>query len=122
MKYLIGLWAYVMLCTFLWSLCVVSVCGDVYETSNHHLEPPEPYDTLTQSDIVQKQYMTLPYPAVSQGELKNQKTYYDKIYHTGIRKIPYSVSYGVSFEALNHFLYKGRNTFRLALKWYFDKS
>jgi hypothetical protein len=86
------------------------------ETSNHNLESPEHYETLTQSDIVQKQYMTLPYPAVSQKELKDEKIYYDRIYKTRIRKEPYWLSYGISFEALNHFLYKGRNTFRLASK------
>ena len=91
------------------------------ETSNRDLESPEHYDTLTQSDIVRNQYMTLPYPAVSQGDLEREKMYYDKIYNTGIRKIPYTISYGISFEALNHFLYKGRNTFGLASKWYFDK-
>jgi len=88
------------------------------ETSNHDLETPEHYDTLTQSDIVRNQYMTLPYPAISQGKLKNEKTYYDKKYKTGIRKIPYTINRSILLEALNHFLYKGRNTFRLAFKWY----
>ena len=92
------------------------------EFSSHDLESLEHYDTLTQSDIVLNQYMTLPYPAVSLKELTNEKNYYDRIYKTGIRKVPYTIHSGISFEALNHFLYKGRNTFRLALKWYFDKS
>ena len=84
------------------------------DTSNIHFEPPENYDTLTQSDIVRKQYMMLPYPAVSDQELANEKIYYDSKYR--VRKIPYYIYYGTSFEALNHFLYKGRNNFRLVFK------
>jgi hypothetical protein len=74
------------------------------------LESSETYDTLTQSDIVRSQYMTLPYPLVSDQQLVTDKYYYDHVYP--IRKIPYMVSFGISYEALNHYLYQGRNTFR----------
>ena len=93
-------------------------CTELYihnnETYEHDLDTPLHYDTLSQNDIVRNQYLTLPYPAVSEEELRNEKIYYDTIYKTGIRKLPYIVNYGISFEALNHYLYKGRNTFRLA--------
>ena len=74
------------------------------------LEYSEIYDTLTQSDNVRKQYMTLPYPVVSDLTLETDKYYYDYVYK--IRKTPYLISYGITFETLNHYLYKGRNTFR----------
>ena len=91
------------------------------KTSDHKSESPKQYDTLTQSDLVRNQYMTLPYPSVSQEDLHKEKIYYDTIYKPGLRKKPWSVSSCITFEALNHFLYKGRNTFRLAPKRYFVK-
>lgn len=91
------------------------------QTSEHDLNTPLQYDTLTQSDIVRNQYMTLPYPAVSEEKLKHEKIYYDTVYQTAMRKVPYTIHYGISFEALNHYLYKGRNTFRLVFKRYFEK-
>ena len=77
------------------------------ETHGHDLESLENYDTLTQNDVVRTQYMKLPYPAVSQQQLSKEKAYY----YTH-RKIPYTYIPGLTFEALNHYLYKGRNTFR----------
>ena len=92
----------------------LSDCMSMYicvnRTCNQDLESLEIYDTLTQSDIVRNQYMTLPYPAVSDRQLEMDKSYYENLYK--IRKTPYVTSYGITFEALNHFLYKGRNTFR----------
>ena len=88
------------------------VCNN--DTTKHDFDTSLHYDTLIQSDIVRNQYMTLPYPAVSEEELMNEKVYYDKIYNTAIRKVPYTITYGTTFEALNHYLYRGRNTFRSA--------
>ena len=77
------------------------------ETHGNYLESLENYDTLTQNDVVRMQYMKLPYPAVSHQQLSKEKAYY----YTH-RKIPYTYIPGLTFEALNHYLYKGRNTFR----------
>ena len=79
-------------------------------TCDHHLDSPDDSDTLTQSDIVRNQYMTLPYPAVSHQQLEHEKIYYDSMYKTGER--PFTTIQSFSFEALNHFLFKGRNNFR----------
>ena len=76
-------------------------------TLDHYLESSENYDTLTQSDIVRTQYMKLPYPAVSHQQLAKEKAYY----YTH-QKNPYTIVPSLTFEALNHYLYKGRNTFR----------
>ena len=89
-----------------------------HDSYDPHLDNPENYDTLTQSDIVRNQYMTLPYPAVSHQQLEQEKIYYDTEYKT--RKRPYTNIYSFTFEALNHFLFKGRNTFRF--KFTFDIS
>ena len=91
------------------------------ESSSHYMETLKYYDTLIHSDIVRNQYMTLPYPAVSPEELIIEKTHYERIYKTGMRKVPYNLIPGVSLEALNHYLYKGRNTFRLAYTSKYDK-
>ena len=80
---------------------------------DHELESTECYDTLTQSDIVRSQYTSLPYPLVTNQQLQDEKMYYENTYK--IQKIPYKINYGITLEAINHFLYKGRNSFRYAL-------
>ena len=42
-------------------LCISTLTQTYYQD----LESSETYDTLKQSDMVRNQYMTLPYPAVS---------------------------------------------------------
>ena len=53
--------------------------------------------------------MTLPYTAISDQELETDKYYYDNVYN--IRKTPYRISYGITHEAITHFLYKSKNRF-----------
>ena len=77
----------------------------------------ETFDTLTQSDVVRKQYSTLPYPAVTPKDLNAEKTYYDDMRwpvnaYGKLRNKPYRVTPGVTLEAINHFLFSGRNDFR----------
>ena len=40
---------------------------------DHELESIEIYDTLTQSDIVRSQYISLPYPLVTNQQLQDEK-------------------------------------------------
>ena len=102
------------------------------EIKNHHYKNPchskatsfrkdtdyvEGYDTLSESDIVRIQYSKLPYPPVTDQSLAKEKMYYDdninpiKAYGAMQNK-PYFVSYGTTLEAVNHFLFKGKNNFR----------
>ena len=77
----------------------------------------EGYDTLSESDVVRIQYSKLPYPPVTDQSLAKEKMYYDdninpiKAYGA-MRNKPYFVSYGTTLEAINHFLFKGKNNFR----------
>ena len=89
------------------------------ENSNNreHPDEKEQYDTLTQSDIVRSQYSKLPYPAVKSHILAQEKAYYDyygkRVMAFGEnRTIPFSISFGITLEAINHFLYEGKNNFR----------
>ena len=95
----------------------LSDCRTLYihvdRTYCQDLESSETYDTLKQSDNVRNQYMTLPYTAISDQELETDKYYYDNVYN--IRKTPYRISYGITHEAITHFLYKSRNRFRWLL-------
>ena len=75
------------------------------------------YDTLTLNDIVRNQYAELPYPAVSPEGLKAEKMYYDnKVWtvkaHGELRSYPMRISFGTTLEAVNHFLFEGKNNFR----------
>ena len=76
----------------------------------------EGYDTLSESDVVRIQYSKLPYPPVTEQSLAKEKMYYDdninpiKAYGA-MRNKPYFVSYGTTLEAVNHFLFKGKNNF-----------
>ena len=65
-------------------------------------------DTLTQDDIVRNQYSFLPYPAVSKRELEAEWQYYRNKQNT----TPYNIIFAFTLESLNHYLYKGQNTFR----------
>ena len=75
------------------------------------------FDTLSQNDVVRNQYSNLPYPAVTLKDLNAEKSYYDNkkwivnVYGE-LRVKPYWVTPGVTLEAINHFLYNGRNDFR----------
>ena len=65
-------------------------------------------DTLSQTDAVTKQYLSLPYPSVSEEQLQEEQTHY-----TGPnRNIPHVTYTTLSLEYLNHFLYQGSNDFR----------
>ena len=80
------------------------------------------FDTLTQSDIVRKQYSTLPYPAVRHSLLAVEKKHYEKgsdqnevnsiMAYGEKRTTPFSISFGITLEAVNHFLFEGKNHFR----------
>ena len=89
------------------------------ENSNNreHPDEKEQYDTLTPSDIVRSQYSKLPYPAVKSHVLAQEKAYYNyygkRVMAFGEnRTIPFSISFGITLEAINHFLYEGKNNFR----------
>ena len=85
--------------------------------NRHGLISVQTYDTLTQSDIVRTQYANLPYPAVKLEWLNREKLYYDSMEwpvnaYGKLRNKPMRVSYGITLEAINHFLYQGKNNFR----------
>ena len=81
----------------------------------------ETFDTLTQSDVVRNQYSNLPYPAVTLEDLNAEKSYYDDMRwpvnaYGKLRNKPFRVTPGVTLEAINHFLFNGRNDFRYEIK------
>ena len=83
------------------------------------------YDTLTLNDIVRNQYAELPYPAVSPEALKAEKMYYDnKVWtvkaHGELRSYPMRISFGTTLEAINHFLFEGKNNFRYRHLFLYD--
>ena len=82
-----------------------------------HNENVEEYDTFTQSDIVRNQYSLLPYPAVSHEDLTQEKSHYHSnvlpiIAYGENRTTPFNIDFGMTLEAINHFLFKGKNKFR----------
>lgn len=92
-------------------------CVNTLNYVREALNEEELYDTLTQSDIVRSQYSKLPYPAVKSYILSQEKAYYDyygkRVMAFGEnRTIPISISFGITLEAINHFLYEGKNNFR----------
>ena len=62
---------------------------------------------VAKKDGVIEQYMALPYPHISERELIREKEYYREGKH--FRYIHPSLA----LEELNHYLYKGNQTFRL---------
>ena len=64
-------------------------------------------DTLSQDDIVRKQYALLPYPAVSRQDIEGLRRHYN----SNNRDVPFVVAPHNELDVVNHFLYKGRNNF-----------
>ena len=65
-------------------------------------------DTLTQNDIVRRQYELLPYPTVTKESIEALKKHY---YNEDTRDDPLSRVPGSDLETINHYLFKGRNDF-----------
>ena len=65
-------------------------------------------DTLTEDDIVRNQYLSFPYPAVSKQEIAKERQYYKNKQNA----TPYNTKFALMLESLNHYLYKGEESFR----------
>ena len=59
------------------------------------------------NDIVQKQYLMLPYPPFTKKDLENEEKYYQ----SSNRVSPYLFSYLIQLEYINHYLFEGKNDF-----------
>ena len=74
-----------------------------------NVDDPTTYsDTLSQTDAVTRQYLSLPYPSVSEEQLQAEQTHY----MGPDRNMPHVTYTTLSLEYLNHFLYQGRNDFK----------
>ena len=90
------------------SMSSTSVCSPAQGKYQNVDEATTYTDTLSQTDAVTKQYLSLPYPSVSEEQLQEEQTHY-----TGPnRNIPHVTYTTLSLEYLNHFLYQGRNDFK----------
>ena len=65
-------------------------------------------DTITKEDIVRNQYLSFPYPAVTKEDIQIEKDYYNSTK----RNTPFGIAREITLESINHYLYKGRNTYR----------
>ena len=89
--------------------------------AKNNLSAIETFDTLTQNDVVRNQYSNLPYPAVTLEDLNIEKSYYDDMRwpvnaYGKLRNKPFRVIPGITLEAINHFLFNGRNDFRYEIR------
>ena len=74
-----------------------------------NLDKPTSYsDIQSQTDAVTRQYLSLPYPSVSEEQLQAEQTHY----MGPDRNMPHVTCTTLSLEYLNHFLYQGSNDFR----------
>ena len=64
----------------------------------------EQFETI---DIVQKHYMTLPYPPFTNEDLSEEKNYYQ----TSRRANTKLFAFMIQLEYINHYLFQGRQTF-----------
>ena len=65
-------------------------------------------DITKQEDLVQKQYSSLPYPAVRKSDFLEEQSYYK---NDSLSNIPYRIYPHIELEYINHFLYNGANNF-----------
>ena len=59
------------------------------------------------NDIVQRQYLMLPYPPFTKQDLENEKKYYQSSEDVP----PLLFSYLIQLEYINHYLFQGKNDF-----------
>ena len=85
-----------------------AVCSAEQRKYQNVDEPTTYSDTLSQTDAVTKQYLSLPYPSVSEEQLQAEQTHY----MGPDRNMPHVTYTTLSLEYLNHFLYQGSNDFR----------
>ena len=64
-------------------------------------------ENLEMNDIVQKQYMMLPYPPFTETDLSEEEKYYK----SSRRNTPNLFSYLIQLEYINHYLFQGKRTF-----------
>ena len=73
-------------------------------------DSPGYLDIISQNDIVQQQYLSLPYPAVRQSDILNEQMHYS----SSKRNTPFDIFDAITLENINHFLYRGSRNFRYA--------
>ena len=59
------------------------------------------------NDIVQRQYLMLPYPPFTERDLRNEEEYYQ----LPNNESPFLFSYLIQLEYINHYLFRGKNDF-----------
>ena len=64
-------------------------------------------NSVSNEDIVQLQYMKLPYPTIRYKTIEMEYKYY----HGQKKKYPLSSQYSMKLEYINHYLYEGKNCF-----------
>ena len=89
------------------SMSSSAVCAAEQRKYQNVDEPTTYSDTLSQTDAVTRQYLSLPYPSVSEDQLQAEQTHY----MGPDRNMPHVTYTTLSLEYLNHFLYQGRNDF-----------
>ena len=62
---------------------------------------------LEMNDIVQKQYLMLPYPQFTQNDLSDESKYYQSLE----RSTPSLFAHLIQLEYINHYLFQGKQTF-----------
>ena len=85
--------------------------------SNQTINNSESSKYYEQKDIVLQQYLSLPYPAITNDVLDEEKYYYEQTPKTintyGEKRIkPFRGNPGITLESINHYLYQGKNLFR----------
>ena len=85
-----------------------AVCSAEQRKYQNVDEPTTYSDTLSQTDAVTRQYLSLPYPSVSEEQLQAEQNHY----MGPDRNMPHVTYTTLSLEYLNHFLYQGRNDFK----------
>ena len=85
-------------------------CFDTYhndKTTNEY-DSTKYLDIMSQDDVVQQQYLNLPYPPVRESDILNEQMYYSG----STPSKPLRLYYALSLENINHFLFRGSSDFR----------
>ena len=83
-------------------------CGQLYEENTIHPEIHYGSEEHSTVDLVQKQYLSFPYPNVSSQHIETEQRYYQSLK----RNTPISTYPSLDLEMVNHYLYQGENGFK----------
>ena len=104
----VAVWTYLLITTTNASYSNAQFCDKYYKHNRIRPQISEGEEQDSNIDLVRKQYLSFPYPYVSQQYIQMEQKYYQ----SPKRNIPITTYPSIALEMVNHYLYQGENGFK----------